>query len=413
MDFQLHDTAEQIAFRKEVRAWLEANIPKEFEDSVPTDMLNCTEEQFLWARDFERKLGVAGWFAPTMPKEYGGGGLSLDQSIVLAEEIGAHNLPATGNVGYRLFSHAMLAWGSEEQKRRFLTPILRGEVCVWQLFTEPEAGSDLASLKTRAVEDGDDFVINGNKIFVGEKFHTDYFYALAVTDPTAPRHNNMGAFLIPANLPGITIDRLDLIAGGGKRAVFFEDTRVPREYLIGGKTQGWWVANSTLEVEHGGGGRAVPRNHTVDALIAYAKQTIRRGQPLIRDPLMQRRIVDAYINAHVGRLLNMRNFWMRENGIQGGHEGSQASLHGKTSSPELARAVRETLGPWALIDDPELAPARGEFEHQQRSSILTSPGGTPNIQKLIMARRIGMSRTPLEQQGSRDVKPPQTTKTDS
>ncbi|MEK9135580.1 MAG: acyl-CoA dehydrogenase family protein, partial [Bacteroidota bacterium] len=294
---------------------------------------------------------------------------------------------------------------SEEQKKKFLTPILRGEACVWQLFTEPEAGSDLASLKSRAVEDGDDFIVNGNKIFVGEKFYTDYLYTLAVTDPTAPRHNNMGAFLIPVDLSGITITYLDLMTGV-KRAVYFEDVRVPKEYLIGGKTQGWWVANSTLEVEHGGGGRVAPRNRIVDELIAYAKKSRRQGRSLINEPLVQQRLADAYISAHIGSLLGLRNYWMRNSGERGSYEGSQSSLHGKTFSPKLGLSVLQTLGPWALIDDPQLAPARGEFENQQRQSVSTHPGGTPEIQKVIMARRIGMSRTPTEQQGSRDLKPP-------
>ncbi|MBI2887998.1 MAG: acyl-CoA dehydrogenase family protein [Chloroflexi bacterium] len=403
MDFELTYSQEQEEFRKEVRAWLDANIPREFEDQVPVDQGDGTEAQFLWAREFERKLGAKGWFAPTAPKQYGGGGLSMGHAIVLAEELSKHQLPSTGNVAIRYLSHALLAWGTEEQKRSFLPPVLRGDWAIWQLFTEPEAGSDLASLKSRAVEDGDDYVINGNKIFVGEQFYADYLYTLAVTDPAAPRHQNMGAFLIPAQTPGITMYHMDLISGSGKRTVFFEDVRVPKDYLIGGKTQGWWVANTTLEVEHGGGGRVAPRNNVLDHTMAYAGATTRNGQRLLDDPLAQQALAQAHIGVQVGRLLGLRNFWMRHTGRRGTYEGSQSSLQGKRFSPELARTTLDLLGPWTLISNPDLAPAKGELENHQRQSLSTHPGGTPEIHMVIMSRRMGLSRTPTEQQGSRDL----------
>lgn len=396
MDFATHYTPEQQEFRKEVRAWLDANIPRTTAQGFPADGNNLSEEQFLWMRDFRRKLGEKGWLAPLWPKEMGGGGLPVDQAVVIEEELAERDLPQIGDLGLSLGAPAIRAWGTDEQKQRFIPPILKGEIITWQVFTEPEAGSDLASLKTRAVEDGDDFVINGNKIFVGSKYHADYLYTLAVTDPTAPRHQNISAFMVPAGSPGLTITHLDLMAGGGKRMIYFEDVRVPREYLIGGdagRGKGWWVAQTTLELEHGGSGR-VGRNKLVDKFIEYCKATRRNGRTLSSDPINQQILADMYIRSHVGRLLGLRNFWMRNSSQKFSYEGSQFSLWGKTFSPWLAEKMMEVAGPFAMIDTPDLALSRGEVENHQRQSLATHPGGTPEIQRVIMARAIGMSRSP-------------------
>ena len=397
MDFATHYTQEQQEFRKEVRAWLDANIPKDFEEKLRPDSAEQTEEEFHWALAFRHKLGAKGWLAPLWPKDLGGGGLTMDQAVVIEEELAEHEIPPVGDLGLSLAGPAIRAWGTEEQKQRFLPPIMLGDSVVWQVFTEPEAGSDLASLKTRAVEDGDDFVVNGNKIFVGSKYTADFLYTLAVTDPTAPRHQNISAFMIPTNAPGLTITHLDLMAGGGKRMIYFEDVRVSRNNLLGGdngRGKGWWVAQTTLELEHGGSGRVTARNKLVDQFIAYCKRATRNGKPISQDPEAQDALADMYIKSHVGRLLGLRNFWMRNSGVKFSYEGSQFSLWGKTFSPWLAKRLLEIAGPYATIDDPQWAAVRGELENQQRQSLATHPGGTPEIQKIIIARAIGMSRTP-------------------
>ncbi|MBI2886483.1 MAG: acyl-CoA dehydrogenase family protein [Chloroflexi bacterium] len=397
MDFATHYTKEQQEFRHEVRAWLDANIPKGFEASLPPDSANQERAQFEWAREFRKKLGAKGWLAPLWPKDLGGGGLSIDQAVVIEEELGERDVPPVGDLGISLAGPAIRAWGTDEQKQRYLPPILKGEHIVWQVFTEPEAGSDLASLRTRAVEDGDDFVINGNKIFVGSKFDAEWLYTLAVTDPTAPRHQNISAFMIPTSAPGLTITHLDLMAGGGKRMIYFEDVRVARENLIGGDTgrgKGWWVAQTTLELEHGGSGRVVARNKTVDQFIEYCKGVTRNGQRLTADPNVQQALADLYVKSHVGRLLGVRNFWMRNTGKKFSYEGSQFSLWGKTFSPYLAQKIMEVAGPFAMVDDPKWAPIHAELENQQRQSLATHPGGTPEVQKIIMSRAMGLSRTP-------------------
>ena len=252
MDFEVHMTytEEQERFRKEVREWLEAHAPKTKEE----------RERLVGAgargnTPWTRLLGEKGWYVPTAPKELGGGGLTPQHAVVLNEELGRLGLPGGGP---GILAPAIIVHGTEEQKQRFVVPWFRGELNVWQVFTEPEAGSDLASLKTRGVRDGDEWVINGSKQFISGAGQPDYLFTLVNTNPEAPRHENLSLFMIKGDLPGITIQKMDLISmeeyGGGQHFVFFDNVRVPHDCLIGEEGKGWAAANTTLELEHGGSG---------------------------------------------------------------------------------------------------------------------------------------------------------------
>jgi alkylation response protein AidB-like acyl-CoA dehydrogenase len=272
MDFELHYTEEQEEFRAEVRAWLEANVPRV---ELPPDTADLTEAHYAIGRAFRRALGAKGWLAPTWPKEFGGGGLTADHAVVLSEELAKYETPALGDLGLVVSAPAILVHGNEQQKQRYLPEILGGEVITWQVFTEPEAGSDLASLKTRGVRDGDDYLINGQKQFVGTGVTPDYLYTLVNTDPTGPRQENLSVFMVPAQSNGVTIQSMDLIAGGTKRFVFFDNVRVPADTLIGRENEGWWVAQTTLDLEHGGSGvddTPDGRTKLLEQVIKYLKE---------------------------------------------------------------------------------------------------------------------------------------------
>ena len=217
----------------------------------PADPVDLTEEQYQKRRDLGRRLGAKGWLWPTADPQYGGGGLSLDHSVVIEEEMDSYGLtvPPYYDSGGRLGGASIMVWGTEEQKQQFLPPILKGEVRTWQLLSEPEAGSDLANVKTTAERDGDDYVINGQKIYVGSSLGCDMVWTLTRTDTEAPRHQNLGWFMIPSDLPGITIQPMDLIISGGeggagsgvKNTVYFDNVRVPATHLIGARTKaGRW-----------------------------------------------------------------------------------------------------------------------------------------------------------------------------
>ena len=393
MDFTIQYTKEQEDFRKEVRDWLEQNAryPSELGD-IPPETDHYTDEMKQWGLDFTRKLGEKGWLFPLWDKEYGGGGLTADHDIIIREELDRYTVPEVGKGDLQAGSIAV--HGTDEQKKRFLSPILRGEAVCWQLFTEPNVGSDLASLQTQAVRDGDDFIITGQKVFVGDSYKPDWLWALAVTDPDAPRHQNMGAFFMPADLPGITINDLNLVVQRGKRMVSLDGVRVSREYLVGEETQGWRVAQTTLELEHGAAGFLGERDSVVRDAIEYTKETVRNGQPLSKDPFVQQAMVDNYIETNIHRLLGLRNYWMFNNGEQVTYHGSQNSLLWKEFALKAADRILHVLGPYALANDKKWGALQNKVEHHQRESLVNAhPGGTLEVQKLIMARRLGISRT--------------------
>ncbi|MBM2826570.1 MAG: hypothetical protein HW403_634 [Dehalococcoidia bacterium] len=399
MDFELHYTHEQEEFRKEVREWLGANVPSDLKSPVNTgDLKENSEERYWKAREFRRKLGEKGWLAPVFPKEYGGGGMNVSQAMVLEEELASHDLPGTalGDLGLNLAAPAMMVWGTDEQKRRFLPPILKGEVATWQVFTEPNAGSDLASMQTTAIREGDEFVFNGSKHFVGSPHDVDFLYTLAVTDPAAPRHQNIGAFLVPANTAGVTLGYMDLVAGGGKRTVFYDNARVPASQLIGGERDGWKVAQSTLELEHGGRGALIDKDKYMEKLLEYCRTTEYGEEPISSDPEYQEYLLQAYLGYQVNRLLGLRNYWMRGAHKRFSYEGSQGSMNRKIFGPKLAEIMLKTVGPRVLLhkDESKWSIDEGRLESFQREAIvIPHPGGTLEVQKLIIARRLGVSRT--------------------
>ncbi len=389
MDFDTGYTPEQErereAFRAEARVWLREHASGV---GAPVAAADLTYEQFRRNREFLRALGERGWYAPTWPKEYGGGGLSPHVAAVIREEMEAaiphlDSVHPPGDIGG---SAAGSLWsvGTGEQKQRFLPPILRGEVIVWELYTEPEAGSDLPALTSTAVRRGDEYVLNGTKTLVGGHFEADYLMYLAITDPNAPRRDNLSAFLVPAGAPGITTTDLDLIAGSKKRTMIFQDARVPASHLIGREGEGWTAFSTGL---HGaltvGIGPGMDRDARVlDQLLDCWRSAGDGGSPHARDVLAR-----AYVDFQVQRLFRLRHDWLAANGSPMPYEGAQVALGRKVFDLSLGEAIHQALGPRALLTDPEDAAAGGDLEYFHRYAILMAhPGGTVEIQKLRMFR---------------------------
>lgn len=406
MEFELQYTPEQEAFRKEVRAWLEKNVPSGISVS-PRDEL--PREEWEARKELGRRLGATGWLWPTMAREYGGGGLTMDHSIIISEELDRIGLtnPPYYDTGCRMSAPCILVWGTDEQKRAFLPPIFRGEVNAWQLLTEPEVGSDLASVKTSAYRDGDDYVLNGHKTFIGGAHGVDYFWTICMTDPTAPRHENVSWFVVPAHLPGVTIMPLDLLGSGGeggapgghKNSIFFDNVRVPAFNLIGGENNGWRVASTQLEVEHGGGGR-LRHNRFERLVMEYCANTLRDGHAISKDPDARDQLMEMHLEAEVNRLLGLRNFYLAHARKPRSYGGPQSSYMGKMAGLRLTGTLARVFGYPALVSDAPWGAADGYVESQQRSGIVSvHPGGTADVQKLVMARRIGIGRTAREEAG--------------
>jgi alkylation response protein AidB-like acyl-CoA dehydrogenase len=391
VDFQLQYTPAQQAFRTEVKAWMEANavMPAEL-GKLPMDEMATTREQWNWCRGFTQRLGHQGWLYPTLPKQYGGGGLTRDEAVIIAEEMSNYDVKVTTGAG-NISTPGLMVYGTETQKQEFLKPLLQGDTYAWQVWTEPDAGVDLASIKTRAVKDGDDFIFNGNKMFISGLFEPEWMTVLAVTDPDAPRHANLGQFWIPANLPGITWENQDLINNGGQHFVHFDDVRVSRKYLIGGETQGWRVTQSGLEIEHGAAGNTAYQGVvTFDVMDAW-----RRGElsSLAHGEAAREHMVTAYMRANINRLLSTRNSWMFHSRIEQTYEGSQSLLNGRETRIRTAEHMLDLLGQHALISDTRF-PLAEALEHGQRIGLMaTHAAGSYEIDKVIISRRIGLSRT--------------------
>jgi hypothetical protein len=401
MDFEPAYTPEQETFRAEVRAWLAGHAPV-VEGSRDSD------ENYPKFRQFGRELGANGWLRPTAPVEYGGGGLSVDHAIVLGEELDRYDLstPPYYDSGGTLGGASILVWGTEEQKQRLLPPIFRGETVTWQLLTGPEAGSDLAGIQTDAIRDGDEYVVNGEKIFVGGSHGADHLWTIVRTDPNGERHKNVSWLLIPYDLPGITVTPMELLGDGGdgagagyKNTVYFDNVRVPAENLVGGENEGWAVASTHLELEHGSGGR-VGRNRWFQRARDRAKELNRGGTPLLDHADARDKLAALFITTEVSRLFALRNFWMNRTHQQMTYEGPQSSYFSKLGGLKTSQTMMDLVGPYALTSDAAWDTTDGMFDTYMRSSIVAlHPGATADIQKVIMARRIGIGRSQREQAG--------------
>ncbi len=417
MDFstKVEYTKEQEEFAKEVRAWADENVPKDM--VTPRDVLKISFEQGQLRRELGRKLGEKGWLYPRYPRQYGGGGLDAAHCSVLRREFAERKLGLPPYYSNTLAVTAILSYGTEEQKKRFLPSIFKGEVVTWQLFTEPEAGTDEANQQTNALRserEGEYFIVNGQKIFVGGQHYSPEelrFWLLTRSDPQAPRHENLATFIAPANLPGITIIPLDLFiastfptssgrVGGGpgvKNQVFFDDVRIHESYLIGGDHDGWKTTTATLTVEHGDrsgeasggeGGGGMAESILVEKFLEQCKSNPNIVKRLRENPQLLDSVVNVYIDGQIARLFSLRNA-SRKGGRYG---GPQATLYSKKAGTRIITEMARVLGPYTLTDDDEWGLDEGIFEVGQRSGVCQAPGGTPEALKIVISRALAIGR---------------------
>ena len=405
MDFseEFEYTEELEEFAKEVRQWMDENAPKDLGSGFSE---NVGYEQWQNQCDFRRKLGKKGWLYPGHHQKYGGGGLDRDHRVVIARELAKRNsgFLALQGPGGALGVPAILACGTEEQKERHLTPILKGEVYTWESFSEPEAGTDEANQQTKALRaerENDYFIINGQKMFSSGPYPPpDQFLLLTRSDLKAPRHQNLAMFICPANLPGISISPMDLFVPVATNQIFFDDVRLHESYLIGGDHDGWKVVSATLDAEHGvvrsstvSGQRrkrnvSIPRNLTAERFIAQCKNNPNIVKRLRENPHLLGILVDTYIGAEIERLLKIRN----HGGKAGLYGGPQQLIYSKMFAAKLAANMEEILGPYVLTDDAEWCLDEGIFEAGQRGAMAFAPGGTPEAQKIIISRALAIGR---------------------
>lgn len=398
MDFNVSaDPPHVLEFKKEVRAWLEDNMRgAEHLRWSASWSTRENEEEYKFRRGLAEKLGAKGWLFPIYPKEYGGAGLTVDHQMVLETELFKYGLNLS-HVFYtlaRIVAPVLIRWGTEEQKREFLPPITRAEICVWQVLTEPHGGSDVANCQTKAIRDGDDYVVNGQKVMVGHHLPPDYLWTLVCTNPQGKRHENLGWLHIPANLPGITIQHMYLMMGI-KNAVFFDNVRVPAKYLIGGENNGWKVANTHMELEHGGDGR-IGVDPVVERVVEYCQKNQIGGKRLIEDDKVRDVIADIMIELNTLRRFNQRNFWHRFAKIPHPYGGVQQRYFQRTARLRNGERLQQIMGADALVQDLSVHEVV-DFEYCVRSGPgQLHGGGTLDTDRLIFARRLGLGRPTQE-----------------
>ena len=391
MDFRF--TPQEQAFREEIRDWLKTNLP----DNIPGERLSGDSANLNVYKEFAQRLATRGWVAPHWPKEYGGRGLSVVEQLVFNEEMAEANAPmGYSTIGTGWVGPTLIVYGTDEQKQRFLPPITAGDVMWCQGFSEPNAGSDLASLKTSAVRDGDDYVINGQKIWTSGAHYADWMILIARTDPEAPKHKGISYFLVDMKTPGLsTTPLIDMMDNHAFNEVFFDNVRVPRENLLGEENRGWYMAATTLDFERSSIGGAVGAGRMVRDLTQYCADTPWNGHRLIDESRVRSRLSDAAIEAELGRLLSYRVVTLQARGAVPNYEASIAKLFNTDMQLRMARSGLEIMGLYGQLDHQDkYAPLKGRFERQYLwQTGLAVGGGTTEIQKNIIAMRgLGLPR---------------------
>jgi len=390
MDFEW--AAEHEAFRREFRGWLSAHLPAELcLDDAADDRVASDRETFEKRRAWQKTMHAAGWVGITWPKEYGGRGLGLIERVIWDEEYAAARAPVLpGNMALNLVGPTIVHWGTDEQKRAHLPRILSGDEVWAQGFSEPNAGSDLASLQTRALARGDEFVINGQKVWTSGAQYAHWILVLARTNPDVPKHKGISAFLVPLSSRGITVRPLVLATGHHHfNEVFFEDVVVPRGNLLGAVDQGWKVSTTTLMHERHSAGA---RNNAaqVERLLQLARDLRHDGGTAWDDPVVRQRLVQLAIDCEAFRLTRLRSLTRQLRGEPPGPEGSILKLSGSELGLRIADAAGELLGMRALVNESSTAvpDAPRWFNRLVAARQYTISAGTSEIQRNIIGERV-------------------------
>jgi alkylation response protein AidB-like acyl-CoA dehydrogenase len=391
LDFTL--TPEQEAFREHVRSWLDANMPRDWTARVMASS-DMRPEAYQFLRQWQRTLYDAGFIGLTWPTEAGGRGLTFLEELILHEEMALAKAPPILNIlGVGMAGPTIIAYGTDEQKKRYPPKILSGEEIWCQGYSEPNAGSDLASLQTRAVKDGDHWVINGQKVWTSLAHIADWMMLLARTDPEAPRHKGITYFLLDMKTPGVTVKPLRQITGDPEfNEVFFDNVRVHASQVLGGVNNGWQVGLTTLMYERLalGFGLQVRLRIALDAMIDLARRVEKTGRVLTKDPVMRQKIAQLWIDTECLKYTGARAITRLLKGEMPGPEASTGKMGWVETHQRLQELAQEIQGPYGqLMRGSDWAIEGGVWQYTfLRSRANSIEGGTTEVQKNIIGERI-------------------------
>jgi len=385
MDFS--DTPEEAAFRTEVIAFLEANATRKAGrviDAEPADAAYLQK-----ARDWQATKAKSGFAGITWPRRWGGRGGTPMQQVIYGQEEAKFNLPrGVFEIGLGMCLPTLMAYAAKEIAERYVGPALRGEEIWCQLFSEPAAGSDVAGLRTRAIRDGDDWVINGQKIWTSGAHFAEYGLLLTRTDPTVPKHAGLTMFFLDMKSPGVEVRRIKQISGTSNfNEVFFTDVRIPDSQRLGEIGAGWKVALTTLMHERLAVGTL--GGPDFQDVLELARTIETNGKPALQDAALRERLADWYIESKGLEYTKFRTITALSRGQMPGPESSIYKVVSATKLQEIANYALDLMDSAGLISDPETAPMRAMFQQ----ALLYSPGGriaggTDEILRNIIAERV-------------------------
>jgi alkylation response protein AidB-like acyl-CoA dehydrogenase len=390
VDFTL--TPEQQAFRERVRVWLEANIPREWKSMGATEVPRPEAYELL--RKWQAKLHEGGFIGVTWPKEYGGQGLTFMEEMILHQEMSLQKAPPMLNVlGVGMAGPTIIAYGTEEQKKRYPAKILSCEEIWCQGYSEPNSGSDLAALQTRAVKDGEHYVINGQKVWTSLAHMSDWMMLLARTDPDAPKHKGITYFLLDMHAPGVTVKPLKQMTGDAEfNEVFFDNVRVHERQVLGEVNNGWAVGLTTLMYERLalGFGLQVRLRIALESLIEMGRRVEKTGRAVTRDPLLRQKLAQLWIDTEALKYTGARAITRLLKGELPGPEASAGKMGWVETHQKLQELAMEIEGPYSqFIKGSDRAIDGGVWQYGfLRSRANSIEGGTTEIQKNIIGERV-------------------------
>ena len=382
----LRFSPEDENYRLKLRTWLEANKPAE---PPPADQ----DADFAFRRAWQRKLYDGGWVGINWPKEYGGQGATLIRQAIYGQEMTRARAPQPANgLGIGIVGPTLMEHGTETQKQRYIPKILNADEIWCQGFSEPNSGSDLASLQTKAVLDGDDFLVNGQKIWTSLGQYADWCILLVRTDTDVPKHRGISYLLVDMHSPGVTVRPLKQITGNSEfNETFFDNVRVPKENLIGGLNEGWRIAMTTLTYERGISSLAtqVRIKQQLDAMIHYAAKTSRNGGTLSENPVLRQDLAQAHIRVEIMLFNLYRGITSRLRGQPPGPEASLDKLYWSELDKWMQELGMSLQGPYSQLMEGSEHAVKGNWQYNfLRSRAGTIYSGTSEIQKNIIGERV-------------------------
>ncbi|MSP22319.1 MAG: hypothetical protein EXR66_04785 [Dehalococcoidia bacterium] len=408
------DSSDQAGFRSEVRSFLQTRLPEPYKNGGSGDGETGGWQADRKSEDAGRRnlaiewanaLAEKGWIAPHWPKQYGGAGLSTMEQFIFNQEMAEAQAPGVGGMGVSLLGPTLIVHGNDEQKAEHLPKILSGEVAWAQGYSEPGAGSDLASLQTRAVKDGDEYVINGQKIWTSGAHTADWLFALVRTDPEAPKHRGISFLMLDKTTPGLSVRPLiNMGWTHGFNETFFEDVRVPARNLIGEENRGWYVGMTLLDFERSGISGAVEYRRNISDIREYVQAPEGKARSRLAEfNTLRHDLADRAIETDVLFNFAFRIVSMQAAGIVPNYEASMNKLFGSEVHQRLARTVTKLFGLYSTIwqnkplhGDKQLdyAPMDGHFTRDYVGSVPhTIFSGSSEIQRNVIATRgLGLPR---------------------